>query len=108
MKLNNENRKRHKVYFNLSQKIGGVGYCFGAKYVVRHLQPYSGKFDSGYIAHPSFVSAEELCAIKGPLAIAAAETDAIFPSEKRHESEHILRETGQSYQINLYSGTSHG
>ncbi|GKZ17039.1 hypothetical protein AbraIFM66951_005768 [Aspergillus brasiliensis] len=88
------------------KKIGAVGYCFGGKYVVRHLRP--GQIDAGYTAHPSFVDSEELKAIKGPLAIAAAETDAIFPSEKRHESEEILKDSGLPYQINLYSGVAHG
>lgn len=90
------------------QKIGAVGYCFGGKYVVRHLRPEAGKIDAGYTAHPSFVDTDELKEIKGPLAISAAETDSIFPTEKRHESEVILKETGQPYQINLYSGVEHG
>lgn len=79
------------------------------------------------MAHPSFVEADELAAIKGPLSIAAAgelicleissfcqltiektETDAIFPAAKRHESEGILTKTGQPYQINLFSGVEHG
>jgi len=90
------------------EKIAAVGYCFGAKYVVRHLRPDQGKIDVGYVAHPSFVTEEELREIKGPLAISAAETDAIFPTEKRHESEVILKEVGQPYQINLYSGVVHG
>lgn len=47
-------------------------------------------------------------AINGPLSIAAAETDQIFPAEKRHRSEELLVETKQRYQINLYSGVSHG
>ncbi|RAK97234.1 dienelactone hydrolase family protein [Aspergillus ibericus CBS 121593] len=88
------------------KKIGAVGYCFGGKYVVRYLRP--GQVDAGYTAHPSFVQEDELRAIKGPLAIAAAETDAIFPAEKRHESEVILKELGLPYQINLYSGVEHG
>ncbi|KAK8015394.1 dienelactone hydrolase [Apiospora arundinis] len=67
------------------KKIGGVGYCFGAKYVARH--------------YPD---------ISGPLAISAAETDAIFPAEKRHRSEEILKEGGNPYQITLYSQTEHG
>ena len=54
------------------KKIGAVGYCFGAKYVVRHLRPDHGKIDVGYCAHPSFVEKDELEAIKGPLAISAA------------------------------------
>lgn len=64
--------------------------------------------DVGYCAHPSFVQEEELQAIKGPLAISAAETDDIFTTEKRHRSEVILKETAQPYQINLYSGAVHG
>ncbi|KAK7888024.1 hypothetical protein LTR67_009419 [Exophiala xenobiotica] len=90
------------------KKIGAVGYCFGGKYVVRHLRPDAGKIDAGYTAHPSFVDADELRDMKGPLAISAAETDAIFPTEKRHETEQILKEVGLPYQINLYSGVEHG
>jgi len=89
------------------KKIGGVGYCFGAKYVVRFLQEGKG-IDVGYSAHPSFVTEEELGAIKGPFSISAAETDEIFPTEKRHASEKILIETKQPYQINLFSGVTHG
>jgi len=89
------------------KKIGSVGYCFGAKSVVRFLAKGKG-VDVGYVAHPSFVDEEELEAIAGPLSIAAAETDAIFPTEKRHKSEVILKDTKQPYQITLYSGVVHG
>ena len=54
------------------KRIGGVGYCFGGKYVVRNLQGEGNKLDVGYIAHPSFVEADELKAIEGPLSISAA------------------------------------
>ncbi|KAL2134010.1 hypothetical protein VTI74DRAFT_1215 [Chaetomium olivicolor] len=87
------------------QKIGAVGYCFGAKYVVRH---YKHGINVGYVAHPSFVDEDELAAISGPLAISAAETDSIFPADKRHKSEEILKKTGLPYQINLFSGVEHG
>ncbi|KAK3903585.1 Alpha/Beta hydrolase protein [Staphylotrichum tortipilum] len=86
-------------------KIGAVGYCFGAKYVVRH---YKDGIKVGYVAHPSFVDEDELKAIGGPLAISAAETDSIFPAEKRYRSEEILKEVGQPYQINLFSQVEHG
>jgi len=89
-----------------ARRIGGVGYCFGGKYVVRFLKP--GKFDVAYTAHPSFVDEAELAAVQGPLAISAAETDTIFPTEKRHQSEEILQKAGFPYQINLYSGVEHG
>lgn len=110
-------------------KIGALGYCFGAKvssarqthppnpglvadhsipfpqYVVRH---YKNGIKVGYVAHPSFVDEDELAAITGPLSIAAAETDQIFPAEKRHKSEEILQKVGQPYQLNLFSGVVHG
>ncbi|KAJ5779769.1 hypothetical protein N7457_007489, partial [Penicillium paradoxum] len=88
------------------KRVGAVGYCFGGKYVTRYLQP--GKIDAGFIAHPSFVTHEELGAIKGPLSIAAAEVDAIFTTQLRHESEETLIKAAQPWQINLFSGVSHG
>ncbi|KAH6609917.1 dienelactone hydrolase [Trichoderma cornu-damae] len=87
------------------ERVGSVGYCFGAKYVVRH---YKHGIHVGYVAHPTMVDEDELAAITGPLSIAAAQTDTIFPTEKRHKSEEILIQTGQPFQINLYSGVSHG
>lgn len=79
-----------------------------AKYVVRHLRPDENKIDVGYVAHPPFVEADELRAIKGPLAISAAEVDAIFPVEKRYETEVVLKDLHLPYQINLYSDVEHG
>ncbi|ROV95969.1 hypothetical protein VMCG_07948 [Cytospora schulzeri] len=87
------------------KKIGAMGYCFGAKYVARN---YKNGIDVGYMAHPSFVDEDELASITGPLSIAAAETDEIFPADKRHKSEEILQKTGLPYQMFLYSGTEHG
>lgn len=68
----------------------------------------SGQIDAGYIAHPGMVTDEELGKVRGPLALAAAENDNIFPDNKRHDSEQILKKLGVPYQINLYSGVSHG
>lgn len=85
--------------------IGAVGYCLGAKHLVRH---YQTGIDVGFIAHPSFIEEDELAAITGPLSIAAAETDSIFPAEKRYRSEEILKKSGNVYQINLFSGVVHG
>lgn len=57
------------------KRLGGVGYCFGGKYVCRWLKSgglKEGGLDAGFIAHPSFVEADEIKGIKGPLSIAAA------------------------------------
>ncbi|KAJ5597357.1 hypothetical protein N7537_007441 [Penicillium hordei] len=88
------------------KRIGAVGYCFGGKYVCRNLKP--GQIDVGYTAHPSFITSEELSAVKGPFSISAAETDSIFTTQLRHESEEILIKAAQPWQINLFSGVSHG
>lgn len=86
------------------KKLGAVSYCFGAKYMARAYP----SIDVGYMAHPSFVSEEELAGFNAPLAISAAETDSIFPAEKRHKSEEILAAGGLPYQINLFSQVVHG
>ncbi|KAF7549228.1 hypothetical protein G7Z17_g6508 [Cylindrodendrum hubeiense] len=86
-------------------KIGAVGYCLGAKYVVRN---FKDGIDAGFLAHPSFVTEEELVSITGPLSIAAAQTDHIFPFEKRIETEKILAKSGRPWQINVFSGVEHG
>jgi dienelactone hydrolase len=52
------------------KRIGAAGYCFGAKYTTRFLK--KGQIDAGYVAHPSWVTVEEVKGIEGPLAIAAA------------------------------------
>jgi len=87
-------------------KLGVIGYCFGAKYAIRALG--DGSADAAFIAHPSMVAAEEVRAIKGPLSIAAAETDEMLPAEKRHETEGILGEVGRPWQVCLYGGVEHG
>ena len=89
------------------KKIGSVGYCFGAKYVARFSAEGKG-IDVGCMAHPSFVDAAEVKAMRAPLSIAAAETDQIFPAEKRRETEDILKEHDIPYQICLYSDVEHG
>lgn len=82
------------------------GFCLThiLQYVARHFPAIS----VGYFAHPSFVDEEELAGFKGPLSIAAAETDEIFPAENRHKAEQILAKGGHPYQISLYSQTVHG
>jgi dienelactone hydrolase len=89
------------------KKIGSVGYCFGAKYVARFAAEGKG-IDVGCMAHPSFVDADEVKKMRAPLSIAAAETDQIFPAEKRRETEDILKEHDIPYQICLYSDVEHG
>lgn len=91
--------------------IAGFGYCFGAKYAILEGDK-NGRFDVVAIAHPSFVEIEEVQALAKPIIISAAETDPIFTTDLRHQSEIELAKLSASkglrYQIDLYSGVAHG
>ncbi|OBA22244.1 dienelactone hydrolase [Metschnikowia bicuspidata var. bicuspidata NRRL YB-4993] len=91
----------------ISSFIGVVGYCFGAKFTVQHLAE-EGLATAGAIAHPSFVTIDEVAAIKKPLVISAAEIDPIFTTELRQQTEAKLAEIKARYQLTLFSGVSHG
>lgn len=86
----------------------GVGYCFGAKYVIRLISDEKPWFDAGAAAHPSFVTIDEVKAISKPILISAAEVDPIFTTELRHETEKVLTEGKKRFQIDLFSGVLHG
>jgi dienelactone hydrolase len=53
------------------KKIGGVGYCFGGKYVPRWLTGNGEGIDIGFIAHPSNLNEAEISGVKSGLSIAA-------------------------------------
>jgi dienelactone hydrolase len=53
------------------KKIGGVGYCFGGKYVPRWLTGNGEGIDIGFIAHPSNLNEAEINGVKNGLSIAA-------------------------------------
>lgn len=87
--------------------VGVVGYCFGAKYSIQQIAA-DGYANAAAVAHPSFVTIEEVEQIKKPLLISAAETDPIFTTELRHKTEATLANIKARYQIDLFCGTVHG
>ncbi|KAH3674482.1 hypothetical protein WICMUC_003320 [Wickerhamomyces mucosus] len=91
------------LHKELSPKfLGIIGYCFGAKYTVQHLA--EGRYaTAGAIAHPSFVSIEEVAAITKPIIISAAGVDTIFTHELRHATEDKLIEIGAEFQLDLFA-----
>lgn len=50
----------------------------------------------------------DLASLGGPLSIAAAEIDHIFPDEMRAKTEKILKGTKLPWQIFFYGGVEHG
>jgi dienelactone hydrolase len=101
------------------RSLGGVGYCFGGRYVIRLLA--AGKIDAGAVNHPSFFTIEEVRSLVqrrprgamagscySPLAIFAAEEDDIFPESKRRATEDVLKEIGAAWWCSTFGGTEHG
>ncbi|KAK6454937.1 dienelactone hydrolase [Scheffersomyces xylosifermentans] len=87
--------------------LGGIGYCYGGKFAIQQLSE-DGHFTAAAVAHPSFVSIEEVQAVKRPLLISAAETDSIFTVDLRHQTEVELTKLGARYQLDFFSGVEHG
>ncbi|KAL2181140.1 dienelactone hydrolase family-domain-containing protein [Thermothelomyces heterothallicus CBS 202.75] len=88
-------------------KIAATGYCFGGRYAFRLLAAGKG-VDAGFAAHPSLLEDREITAITNPISVAAAESDTTMSPERRSQIEALLADTKKPYQVNLYSGTSHG
>ncbi|KAK3322749.1 dienelactone hydrolase [Apodospora peruviana] len=89
------------------KRIGVTGYCYGGRYAFRFIAAGKGA-DAAFTAHPSLLENSEILAIKGPASIGAAESDSMMPPARRSEIEALLATAKQPYQVNLYSGTSHG
>jgi dienelactone hydrolase len=106
------------------EKIGGLGYCFGGKYVPRFLTA-SGGIDVGFIAHPSSLTEQEIGGIKKGISIAAGSKwiflcicrvkllivsalDNSFNSTAKARAESILSSNNVTFQSNLYYGAPHG
>ncbi|GMM37371.1 hypothetical protein DASC09_046960 [Saccharomycopsis crataegensis] len=103
----------HKFLIELKKHVGGkakffsVGYCFGAPSVVSELTDY-GLLTAGAVAHPTAVTIESVERITKPFMISAAQTDARFTPELRHKTEEILIKNNIRFQMDLFSGVSHG
>ncbi|KAH7355322.1 Alpha/Beta hydrolase protein [Rhexocercosporidium sp. MPI-PUGE-AT-0058] len=89
-------------------RIGGVGYCFGGRYIIRLMG--CGIIDVGVVNHPSFFTMEEVEKLgKGKkLAMYAAEKDDILPPDKRRQTEDVLTSVGATWISTVFSGTEHG
>lgn len=87
--------------------VGLIGYCFGAKYAIQQITE-DGLANAAAVAHPSFVTMEEVEAIAKPILISSAEIDQIYPAELRQATEAKLAEIKARYQTDLFSGVSHG
>ncbi|KAI3840030.1 hypothetical protein MKW92_005027 [Papaver armeniacum] len=91
----------------LKSKGVSAGMCWGAK-VVGEL----GKSDdlkAIVMAHPSFVTVDDIKEIKVPISILGAETDKMSPPDLLKQFEEVLStKTEVDSFVKIFSGVSHG
>ncbi|KAK3674089.1 hypothetical protein LTR78_005936 [Recurvomyces mirabilis] len=92
--------------FNASH-VAAVGYCFGGRFVARHLAT-GGGVDVGFAAHPSSTTADEWNAVVGPISLAFGELDGSNTPENRTNIEGIFSAGNKSFQTSLYAQAEHG
>lgn len=108
-----------------------TGYCFGAPFVCNLLGGEAGEngdpvVSAGAFAHPTVLKEEHFMGIKSesgiyprceaantkhqiePLLLSCAENDKAFPTESRRKAIDILQKEQKVYNLQLFSGVSHG
>ncbi|CAA3021244.1 endo-1,3 1,4-beta-D-glucanase-like [Olea europaea subsp. europaea] len=89
------------------EKIGAVGFCWGAKVAVE-LAKYA-YIQASVILHPSFVSLEDIQAVKVPISILGAENDERSPPELLKEFDATLNAKPEvDAFVKVFPGVSHG
>ncbi|TFK91184.1 alpha/beta-hydrolase [Polyporus arcularius HHB13444] len=83
-----------------------VGYCFGAPYVMEHLN--TDWIRAGAFGHPAFLNEDHFRNIKQPLLLSCSEIDHTFPVESRRRAEDILVEGKKTYFIQVFGSVAHG
>lgn len=96
-------------------KVGGVGYCFGGKYIARFLSSSVSSsaeegLNAGFTAHPSNTLPSEWESISPtrPISIAFGEFDASNTAANRTEIENIFSRGNKTFQTTLYARAEHG
>ncbi|KAG6547877.1 hypothetical protein Mapa_010697 [Marchantia paleacea] len=92
------------------KKVGVMGNCWGAKITISLLFGDKGA-SAAVMNHPSFLTHDEMKAVKVPLAILAAGIDFITPPELAKEFAEILTknpEIGDKSYVKIFEGVEHG
>ncbi|KAK9933503.1 hypothetical protein M0R45_020700 [Rubus argutus] len=87
--------------------IGAVGFCWGAKVVVELAK---GDFiQAAVLAHPSFVTVDDIKAVKVPISILGAEIDRMSPPEVVKQFEEVLIAKAEiKSHVKIFPKVSHG
>jgi dienelactone hydrolase len=108
--------------------IYGVGYCFGAKYIlllggehadITAVQSKQGDEEqgntkngpfikAGAVAHGAQVIPDDIASVKVPMSLICVEDDPLFPEEIRKAGEDSLVKSGVEHEVKIYPGVPHG
>lgn len=109
--------------------VYGVGYCFGAKYIlilagehpdsVLHGQEKAGQSETGQsmkgsslkagaIAHGTQITPDEMAAVRAPTLLICVENDPLFPEEIRKIGVERLEKAGTKHEVHVYPEVPHG
>jgi dienelactone hydrolase len=109
--------------------IYGVGYCFGAKYILilagepsdtagsqaapKDEEQGSAKkqptIRAGAIAHGTMVTKEDMAAVKAPMYIAAVENDPLCSEDEvLTPGRRAMERNKVEHEVNVFSGVPHG
>lgn len=105
----------------------GVGYCFGAKYIIqlaaerkqnistsKPADEESGQTTTGpaikvgAIAHGTLVTTDDFEGVKSPLLLVCVENDQLFPDDVRVAGEEYLKKNNVEHKLEIYPGVPHG
>lgn len=89
-------------------KVGAVGFCWGAKVVVL-LAAQTEYVQAAVLCHPSFVTVDDVKAVKAPIAILGGEFDEVSPPELIKQFDEVLKSKPEvdSY-TKIFPGVGHG
>lgn len=108
--------------------VYGVGYCFGAKYILilagerpdteawgqaakdeeQGMTKSGPQLKAGVIAHGTDITLADLEAIKVPVSMVCVENDQLFPDEIREQGDRALDKAGIDHEVKVYPGVPHG
>ncbi|PUU84290.1 dienelactone hydrolase family protein [Tuber borchii] len=92
--------------YDASMGVLAVGYCFGAKYVLRLAA--TDEIVAGVAAHGLLISKEDIAGVKKPVTLACVENDIFFPDEVRDEGRKQLQDNSIDHELRVYPGVPHG
>ncbi|XP_052207708.1 endo-1,3;1,4-beta-D-glucanase-like [Diospyros lotus] len=87
--------------------IGAAGFCWGAKVVVELAK--HDYIKAAVLLHPSFVTVEDIQAVKVPISVLGAEIDKMSPPELLNKFDSALNEKPEvDAFVKIFPGVAHG